>query len=464
MRRSSGRSKAHEPLDLVLVEAGAHVAGVGELAAAHDGEDERAERAGPAALPPGVPGDDELLLVVGLDLQPVARAPARLVAGRGFLGDDPLELLRLGCLVERLAVVEGLGEPDRLHPAVQELRQPPSPLVQRQVEHRLPVDFEDVEHVVDERPRALLHDAEARPAVLVESADLAVEHAVRRADGALERPRDVGEALGEVVPAPALQRRVSPADVGERAIAVPLDLVEPARAGGNVVGQRGEHRRVLDALPARGGAIVLLPEQEPVLLVTVEPCRNECPQAREPLAGKPHRQAAVGLLLDKLVRAPVPDLHGAGAVGAGRDLALEGRVVERVVLDVDGQVPLSRLERNALGDGPARERAVPLEAEVVVEPARVMALDDEDRLALAPTPAERLGGRALAPLALVVSKARHTRSMPRFRRARDGYDDAGRDLPTGGCRQRRGRLSRPLLVRRQQSQADGDNPVDAVDC
>ncbi len=324
MRRSSGRSKAYEPLDLVLVEAGAHVTGVGELAAAHDGEDERAERAGPAALPPRVAGDDELLLVVGLDLQPVARAPARLVAGRGFLGDDPLELLRLGCLVERLAVVEGLGEPDRLHPAVQELRQPPSPLVQRQVEHRLPVDFEDVEHVVDERPRALLHDAEARPAVLVESADLAVEHAVRRADGALERPRDVGEALGEVVPAPALQRRVSPADVGERAIAVPLDLVEPARAGGNVVGQRGEHRRVLDALPARGGAIVLLPEQEPVLLVTVEPCRNECPQAREPLAGKPHRQAAVGLLLDKVVRAPVPDLHGAGAVGAGRDLALEG--------------------------------------------------------------------------------------------------------------------------------------------
>src|SRR5439155_758388 len=34
----------------------------------------------------------------------------------------------------------------------------------------------------------------------------------------------------------------------------------------------------------------------------------------------------------------------------------------------------------ALRHCPARERAVPLEAEVVVEPARVVALDDEDRL------------------------------------------------------------------------------------
>ena len=55
-------------------------------------------------------------------------------------------------------------------------------------------------------------------------------------------------------------------------------------------------------------------------------------------------------------------------------------VVERVVLDVHGQVALARLERDALRHGPARERAVALEAEVVVEPPRVVALDDEDRL------------------------------------------------------------------------------------
>ncbi len=66
-----------------------------------------------------------------------------------------------------------------------------------------------------------------------------------------------------------------------------------------------------------------------------------------------------------------------------------------MVLDVDGQVPLSRLERNALGDGPARQRPVPLEAEVVVEPAGVVALDDEDRRALLRRPPN---GSGVVPL------------------------------------------------------------------
>ena len=72
----------------------------------------------------------------------------------------------------------------------------------------------------------------------------------------------------------------------------------------------------------------------------------------------------------------------AGAVLALRDLALEGGVVERVVLDVDGERALAGLERHALRHRPARERAVALEAEVVVEPPGVVALDDEDRLAV----------------------------------------------------------------------------------
>ena len=81
-----------------------------------------------------------------------------------------------------------------------------------------------------------------------------------------------------------------------------------------------------------------------------------------------------------------------------------------MVLDVDGQVALARLERDALGDGPARERAVALEAEVVVEPPRVVALHDEDRgLPFRPAPAERLRRRVLPPLALVLPKARHAR-------------------------------------------------------
>ena len=91
-----------------------------------------------------------------------------------------------------------------------------------------------------------------------------------------------------------------------------------------------------------------------------------------------HGEAAVLLLLDQLVGAAVPDLDRAGAVLPGRDLALEVRVVERVVLDVHGQVPLARLERHALGHGPAREHTVALEPEVVVQPAGGVALHDED--------------------------------------------------------------------------------------
>src|SRR3954466_6125849 len=55
-----------------------------------------------------------------------------------------------------------------------------------------------------------------------------------------------------------------------------------------------------------------------------------------------------------------------------------------MVLDVDGEVLLSRLDRNALRNGPRREGAVALEPKVVVEPARVVPLHDEDRPAATP--------------------------------------------------------------------------------
>src|SRR3954468_20038701 len=47
-----------------------------------------------------------------------------------------------------------------------------------------------------------------------------------------------------------------------------------------------------------------------------------------------------------------------------------------MVLDVDGEVLLSRLDRNALRNGPRREGAVALEPKVVVEPARGVPLHD----------------------------------------------------------------------------------------
>ena len=117
-------------------------------------------------------------------------------------------------------------------------------------------------------------------------------------------------------------------------------------------------------------------------------------------------QPPVTLPLDQLERAVVPDLDGARAVVARRDLALERRVVERMVLDVDGERTLAGLEGDALGDGPRGERAFQLEPEVVVEPSRVVALDDEDRL-LPPASArgrERLGRGVAASLRFVLAQ------------------------------------------------------------
>src|SRR5204863_7591542 len=66
----------------------------------------------------------------------------------------------------------------------------------------------------------------------------------------------------------------------------------------------------------------------------------------------------------------------------------------------------------ALGNGPARERAVALEAEVVVEPPRVVPLDDEDRLLrLAPLTGERLRGLLRVALTLVLGEAGHLGSF-----------------------------------------------------
>ena len=122
----------------------------------------------------------------------------------------------------------------------------------------------------------------------------------------------------------------------------------------------------------------------------------------QPLAAEQERQLAVRLLLLELPGAVVPDLDRAGAVLAGGDLAVEARVLERMVLDVDGERLRAALERDALRHGPGRKRAVPLETEVVVEPARVVALHHEDGR-VARRAAERLRGRALRALPLVLA-------------------------------------------------------------
>ena len=107
--------------------------------------------------------------------------------------------------------------------------------------------------------------------------------------------------------------------------------------------------------------------------------RDERPDTFDPGAVKPHREATVLLLLDELVGATIPDLDGAGAVLARWDLSLEFGVVEGMVLDVHREVAFAGRERHSLGDSPAREDAVALEPEVVVEAAGSVPLNDEPK-------------------------------------------------------------------------------------
>ena len=93
-----------------------------------------------------------------------------------------------------------------------------------------------------------------------------------------------------------------------------------------------------------------------------------------------HRERPVRALADELVRAPVPDVDRPGPVLALGDLALEVRVLERMILDVHGERALAAAQRHAPRQRPARKHAIALEPQVVVQAPRDVTLDDEDRV------------------------------------------------------------------------------------
>ena len=91
-----------------------------------------------------------------------------------------------------------------------------------------------------------------------------------------------------------------------------------------------------------------------------------------------------------------------------------------MILDVHRESARTAVDGKALGNGPARERAVPLEPKVVVEPAGCVALDDEDRLVTALRPASngsfvRAGSRfapVLARACVVSAVTRPANGLP----------------------------------------------------
>ncbi len=122
----------------------------------------------------------------------------------------------------------------------------------------------------------------------------------------------------------------------------------------------------------------------------------------EPLAGERELNLVVGPFV-LFERASVPDLHRARAVFAGRNLALEVEILERVILGSHRQPVFLRDRRDPVGHCPGSERSAVLEPQIPVQPGRVVLLDDEPSAGLGRRRAvsRRLGRRLEAPLAPV---------------------------------------------------------------
>ena len=144
----------------------------------------------------------------------------------------------------------------------------------------------------------------------------------------------------------------------------------------------------------RGGVAML--DQQPVgaLAALAVPLHaHQHPAPLEPLAHQAELEIAA---LQPVMRialgnpvAAIPELDGASTILPLGDRAFEVTIVERMVLDLDGQPLDRRIERRAFGHRPRLERAIELEAKIVVESRRVVTLNDETKL-----PGFRNGGLA----------------------------------------------------------------------
>src|SRR6266850_2844355 len=115
---------------------------------------------------------------------------------------------------------------------------------------------------------------------------------------------------------------------------------------------------------------------------------------------------------DRRPRTEIPDPHGTSTVLAFRNRSLEGAVLDRVVLHLNGESPLPRIRAQALRDGPALQYTVQLQAEVVMQPRGSVLLDHEPPPLGGLCTAPGLGRTAEIPLSSVGAKS-HDLGVPR---------------------------------------------------
>ncbi len=108
-------------------------------------------------------------------------------------------------------------------------------------------------------------------------------------------------------------------------------------------------QNILGARRAR--RVVLRLDQQPIVVTLVIPLAHahQVPAAVQLLAVKSELQMTLGIpfvrIADGLPRAAVPDHDGAAAIFALRDGALEAVVVDRMILDMDGEPLFARESR-----------------------------------------------------------------------------------------------------------------------
>jgi hypothetical protein len=285
-----------------------------------------------------------------------------------------------------------------------------------------------------------LQPIEGRETIAFLDHDLSVEQRRADAQ-LLERGRDRSEALGPVEALAREQLHFAAVEARLDPIAVVLDLVHPFGSARRALARRGEARldegrqqllpraahfadvgqgrlagalllgprRMVDAhrslcgnllrrQPAQPGCRLLLGdlriawlagkfvlrlEQEPRLglLARLGPDSYQMPLSLEPAAVEREGEVAFAEPVLRVElgrpRPTIPHDHRAAAVFAFRDVAFEREVVERMILGAHGEPLLPGRERRPARHRPALERAVKLEAEVPVQPARRVLLHHE---------------------------------------------------------------------------------------
>ena len=117
-------------------------------------------------------------------------------------------------------------------------------------------------------------------------------------------------------------------------------------------------------------AIVLHPHQHPAAVQTFPIQREFQIALGQRLLGRP----AFGLPI-----AAIPELDGSAAILAFGNRAFEIAIIERMVLDLDRQALVMRIERGPSRHRPGLEHAVEFEPKIVMEPRRIVLLDHEAR-------------------------------------------------------------------------------------